>query len=180
MVNLRDLLFQPALPGDTATFHTLPGAAPPSLSHKNWVQGYPEVRGLRLLINPGLNEINTEFGHEDDLDSLLLAKDVNPLNDTTEWLQKEGDSVRTFYTHVSIQLAFKGFDGTPFIVQRSESGPLGSTQVPQTVDFTWGYGDQHCLMIGELKRHGIINRRRWAGQIAADNNRRWLGQELRA
>ena len=48
------------------------------------------------------------FGSEDALDEHLLNRDVSPLNGTTEWFQKEGDSVRTFYTHVShpIQLAF--------------------------------------------------------------------------
>ncbi|KAH7633187.1 hypothetical protein B0T09DRAFT_300967 [Sordaria sp. MPI-SDFR-AT-0083] len=106
--------------------------------------------------------------------------DVNPLNGTAEYFQTEGDTVRTFYTHVShpIQLAFQTNHGS-FIVQRSESGPLGPTQVSQTIDFTWGCGE-HCLMIGELKRHGIIDRKRWTGERPPDGNRIGLGKELRA
>jgi hypothetical protein len=181
MVILRDLLLQPALPDGTASYHTLPGASTPSLSKKNWVQNYPEVQALRLYINPTRDTINTVFGDEDALDDHLLNRDVNPLNDTVEWFQSEGDSVRTFYTHISypIQLAFQTGYGTPFIVQRSESGPLGPTQVSQTVDFTWGWGDRVVLMMGELKRHGIIDVAKWRGQEAPDHNRRWLGKELR-
>ncbi|KAK4204856.1 hypothetical protein QBC40DRAFT_216042 [Triangularia verruculosa] len=180
MVNLRDLLLEPALPGDTATFHRLPGAALPNLTHKQWVQGYHEVRALEVYTNPGLDIINNVFGLEDALDVCLLNRDVHPLNDTSEWFQSEGDSVRAFYTHISLplQLAFKADDGRPFIIQRSESGPLGPTQVPQTVDFTWGYGNC-CLIIGEMKKHGIIDPPRWNGLLEVNSNRRWLGKELR-
>ncbi|KAK4243262.1 hypothetical protein C7999DRAFT_18374 [Corynascus novoguineensis] len=182
MVILRDLLLQPALPAGTATFQTLPGAGEPTLSQKNWTEAYHEVRrpALTLHENPNLDTINTVFGDEDALDAQLLNRDVNPLNGTIEWFQKEGDSVRTFYTHVShpIQLAFQTAHGTPFIVQRSESGPLGSTQVSQTIDFTWGHG-ACCLMIGELKKHKMINPARWKGDMQADNNRVRLGKELR-
>ncbi|KAK3331537.1 hypothetical protein B0H66DRAFT_587710 [Apodospora peruviana] len=120
------------------------------------------------------------FGAEDDLEKLLLSIDVNPLNGTAEWLQKEGDSVRTFYTHVShpIQLAFQTRHHTPFIVQHSESGPLGPTNVTQTIDYSWGYGER-SLIIGEVKRHGIIDIRTWTGENPVDSTRRWLGKELR-
>ncbi|KAL2017268.1 hypothetical protein VTK56DRAFT_2380 [Thermocarpiscus australiensis] len=124
--------------------------------------------------------IDNLFGTEDALEGHLLNKNVMPLNNTTEWLQSEGDSVRTFYTHVShpIQLAFHT-NGQSFMIQRSESGPLGPTQVSQTVDFTWGYGDR-CVMIGELKRHRMIDAKAWRGEVPASHNRRWLGKELRA
>lgn len=180
MVILRDLLLQPAFPNGTASFHTLPGAGKPSLSQKNWAQNYLEVQALQLYMNPTRDHINTVFGDEDTLDNHLLNRDVSPLNGTTEWFQKEGDSVRTFYTNVShpIQLAFQTHHGTPFIVQRSESGPLGPTNVTQTIDFTWGCGER-CLVIGELKRHGIIDVETWTGERPTDNNRRWLGKELR-
>ncbi len=181
MTTLRDLLLQAPLPNGAASFHTLPGAGKPSLSQKNWVQNYPEVNAIRpLYLNPTRDYINAAFGDEDALDAHLLDKGVSPLNGTTEWLQKEGDSVRAFYTHVShaIQLAFQTHHGTPFIIQRSESGPLGHTDVNQTVDFAWGCGER-CLLIGELKRHGIIDVERWTGESPTDTNRRWLGKELR-
>jgi hypothetical protein len=182
MVILRDLLLQPALPAGTATFHTLPGPGEPTLSQKTWTEEYHEVRqpALTLYETPNLDTINAVFGNEDALDAHLLNKDVNPLNGTIEWFQKEGDSVRAFYTHVShpIQLAFQTDHGAPFIVQRSESGPLGPTQVSQTIDFTWGCGEC-CLMMGELKRHKIINPGRWRGELQVDSNRRRLGKELR-
>lgn len=105
---------------------------------------------------------------------------MSPLNHTAEWLQEEGDSVRTFYTHIAhpIQVAFQTQHGTPFIVLRSEPGPLGTTHVRQTVDFTWAFQD-HALLIGEHKMHGIIDTARWIGQAQPDSNRRLLGQELR-
>lgn len=98
--------------------------------------------------------IDDAFGPEDDFDRHLLDMDVSPLNGTAEYFQTEDDTVRAFYTHVShpIQLAFQTNHGS-FIVQRSESGPLGPTQVPQTIDFTWGCGE-YCLMIGELNGMG--------------------------
>ncbi|KAL2143201.1 hypothetical protein VTI28DRAFT_279 [Corynascus sepedonium] len=180
MVVLRDLLLQPALPDGTASFHTLPGAGKPSLSQKSWAKDYPEVRRLRLFVKPTREHIDMALGGEDALDEHLLNRDVSPLNVTTEWFQKEGDSVRTFYTNVShpIQFAFQTHHGTPFIVQRSESGPLGQTNVKQTIDFTWGCGEC-CLVIGELKRHGIIDVKTWTGERPVDDNRRWLGKELR-
>jgi hypothetical protein len=180
MVILRDLLLQPALPDGTASFHTLPGADKPSLSKKNWADPYPEVLAIQLFVNPPREHIDIAFGGEDALDGHLLSRDVNPLNGTTEWFQTEGDTVRTFYTNVShpIQFAFQTQHGTPFIIQRSESGPLGPTNVTQTIDFTWGCGER-CLMIGELKRHGIIDLKTWKGENPADHNRRWLGKELR-
>ncbi|KAI0430524.1 hypothetical protein F5Y09DRAFT_341577 [Xylaria sp. FL1042] len=48
-------------------------------------------------------------------------------------------------------------------------GPLGSTNYPQTADFTWSHAAQ-CILVGELKRHGTISRRRWTGeQVIAIN-----------
>jgi hypothetical protein len=180
MVFLRDVLLQPAFPDGTAGFYTLPGAGKPTLSQKTWVAAYREVTRFTLLIDPDQGQIDGVFGNEDALDDHLLNKDLSPLNGTVEWLQSEGDSVRTFYTNVSlpIQLAFQTLHGTPFIVQRSESGPLGPTDVTQTIDFTWGWGE-HCLMIGELKRHGIIDVERWTGRLDPDSNRVRLGKELR-
>ncbi|KAK4095746.1 hypothetical protein N658DRAFT_99972 [Parathielavia hyrcaniae] len=180
MVILRDLLLQPALPDGTGSFHTLQGADKPSLSKKNWAESYHEVLALQLFVNPPREHIDIAFGGEDALDEHLLNRDMNPLNGTTEWFQSEGDSVRTFYTNVShpIQLAFQTHHGTPLIVQRSESGPLGQTNVTQTIDFTWGC-EERCLMIGELKRHGIVDLETWTGTKETDRNRRWLGKELR-
>ncbi|KAL2129656.1 hypothetical protein VTI74DRAFT_7490 [Chaetomium olivicolor] len=181
MVLLRDLLLQPALPDRTAKFYRLEGAAKPSLSKKGWAADYPEVTRFRLYINPDLNAINALFGDEDALDHHLLNRDVMSSNETVEWFQSEGDSVRAFYTKVSlpIQLAFQTDHGAPFIVQRSESGPLGSTQVSQTIDFTWGWADRFVLMMGELKKHGMIDVATWRGVDPTDHNRKWLGKELR-
>ncbi|KAK4096269.1 hypothetical protein N658DRAFT_531249 [Parathielavia hyrcaniae] len=172
MATVRDLLLQSPLPGGTATFHGFSGAGAPSLTHKNWVQPYPEVQLAQVQMNPDFDAINAVFGNEDSFDRHLQDMAVNPPNNTIEWFQSEGDSVRVFYTHIShpIQLAFQTPSGTPFVVQRSESGPLGSTNVSQTVDFTWGHGER-CLLLGELKRHRIIDPRRWTGQLPADGNR---------
>ncbi|KAL2259687.1 hypothetical protein VTK26DRAFT_6542 [Humicola hyalothermophila] len=180
MIILRDLLLQPALPDGTAVFHTLPGAGEPSLSEKAWSRDYHDVRPSVLYENPDVNTINHVFGLEDDLDEHLLNTEVNPWNSTIEYVQNEGDSVRTFYTHVShpIQLAFQTHHGTPFIIQRSESGPLGPTNIPQTIDFTWGHRER-CLLMGELKRHRIINPMRWRPNAQLDNNSRRLGKEVR-
>ncbi|KAI0388294.1 hypothetical protein F5Y17DRAFT_470514 [Xylariaceae sp. FL0594] len=164
-VALRNLLQIPALP--YASLHSLPGAGNPSLSHKTWVSGYAEVTQARLIMSnsPDWEELRQLFGDEDDLDRLLLSTPVHPLNDLQENLQSEGDSARTFYTH-------------QIITQRSEAGPLGSTNVSQTVDCTWSH-KTHCVLAGELKRHGIINPQMWTGEEAANANRIWLGKELR-
>lgn len=127
----------------------------PSLSQKKWAQNYHQVETIRFLIDPSPDAINTEFGDETALDGHLLDRHMSPLNHTAEWLQKEGDSVRTFYTHIAhpIQVAFQTQHGTPFIVLRSESGPLGTTHVRQTVDFTWAFQD-HALLIGSTRCMG--------------------------
>lgn len=114
-------MLQPALPGDTATFHTLPGAGEPSTSQKAWVGPYAEIPDVyvEVHVNPDLHAINGVFGSENELEEYLLNKDTYPSNDTVEWFQSEGDSVRTFYTHIShpIQLAFHPANITrPFIV----------------------------------------------------------------
>ncbi|KAI0967946.1 hypothetical protein F4678DRAFT_229307 [Xylaria arbuscula] len=100
---------------------------------------------------------------------------AHPLNRTTEDLQTEGDSVRVFYTHIShpVQLAFQDI-----VTQRSETGPPGPTSYAQTVDFEWIRSDQ-CIIIGEIKRHGVIDPSVWENDESTDKNRRWLGQELR-
>ncbi|KAI1317137.1 hypothetical protein F5Y16DRAFT_392930 [Xylariaceae sp. FL0255] len=103
--------------------------------------------------SPHWEESQQLFGDEDDLDRLLLSTVVHPLNDLQGNLQSEGDCARTFYAHVAlpVQLAFQ-----QIIAQRSEAGPLGSTSVSQTVDCTWSH-KTHCVLAGELKRHGIID-----------------------
>lgn len=175
MVKLRDVLLQAPFPDNTASFHRLPGAGRPTLTQKPWARDYHEIQNLQYYLNPTEDDIDQVFGPEDALDAYLLNREVSPLNVTTELLQTEGDSVRTFYTKVAepIQLAFQ-----PVVALRSESGPLGPTDVNQTIDFTWGYRN-HCLIIGELKRHGIIDVDRWTGVAGQNTTRTWLGKELR-
>lgn len=163
------------------SFKTLPGASNPSVSHKPWVAGYRQIpqHRIRHCFNPDWHTLNQFLGAPTAFDQFLLSQRVNPTNNTFEWLQTEGDIVRAFYTHIShpVQLAFH-VNGSPFVVQRSESGPLGPTQVPQTIDFNWGHNER-SVMIGELKRHGVIHPGRWTGQTQPDSNRIWLGKELR-
>ncbi|KAI1116719.1 hypothetical protein F5Y14DRAFT_53349 [Nemania sp. NC0429] len=175
---LRTLLTQPAIPW--ASFHHLPGAeGTSSLSKKNWVAPYELIPSqyLNLVRNPDFNEIDNVLGAEDELDRLLLSRTVYMHNHIPEALQNEADSVRAFYTHISlpIQLAFQGI-----IIQRSEAGPLGPTNYSQTVDFTWSHGDR-CVLVGELKRHGIIADESWLNRIDSDpdHNRRLLSKEMR-
>ncbi|KAI1287150.1 hypothetical protein F5Y03DRAFT_380578 [Xylaria venustula] len=173
-VPLRTILNQAPMP--FASFFDLPGAGSRSTSHKPWASNYPEILSpwFHFVDIDGVQDV---LGPEDDLDRLLLSKTVYPLNQTTEALQSEADSVRVFYTHIAhpIQIAFQHI-----IVQRSETGPPGPTSYAQTVDFSWTQ-DQQCILIGELKRHGIINPSMWRTNTGTtiDNNRKWLGQELR-
>lgn len=185
MVILRDLIFQPAFPDGTVTFNTLEGARPPCVSQKVWATNYEQIRGDALTVyeNPDLETIERLLGEETDMDRHILSTDVNPTNRTLEWVQSEGDSCRTFYVHISqpIQLAFCKNNGMPYVYQRSESGPLGPTNVSQTVDYTWGCGTR-CLMLGELKKYQIINVSRWrtsGARLDHDTNRRLLGKEMR-
>ncbi|KAK4220895.1 hypothetical protein QBC38DRAFT_462078 [Podospora fimiseda] len=160
MVLLRELLLQPSLPDGTCVFGSLPGAPSPSLSNKNWNKDDNHIPDLApIYANLNFDQINEVFGAETALDNHLLNKDVSRLNSTSEWLQSEGDSVRTFYTHIAspVQLAFQTSPELPFIVLRSESGPLGPTQMPP----------------------GFISPDRWRGLRNPDGNRRRLGRELR-
>lgn len=174
-IPLRDLLLQAVL--DQATFTEAPGASEPTLSQKNWVNTYNPVNNPFITVNPSEDEINHLFGPEDDFDRFLLSQHVYPLNNNgNETLQSEGDSVRVFYTRISLPVVLAL---QPLVIQRSETGPLGPTSYPQTVDWTYGYLNS-CLVIGELKRHGIIRPSRWIGpQQQPGSTRVWLGKELR-
>lgn len=137
MSRFGDILLQPPLPHGTAYFR--PRVRSPSLSHKSWASHFPNVSRFEVLDNPSREEIDDAMGPEGDLEESLLGRAVNPPDLTHEWFDREGDSVRAFYTHVSlpIKLACQT-PGGPLIIQRSESGPLGAANVSQTVDFTWG------------------------------------------
>lgn len=180
MITFRDAFFTPPIPVGTASFRTLPGANKPSLSKKPWAQPYHRVRRFRFIVNTTPEIIDTELGPEDAFERHVLGRRTYPFTSSFQWLQTEGDAVRAFHTCVSnpIQSALYGSNG-PFIVQRSESGPLGPTHVNQTVDFTWAF-QERCLVIGELKKPGIIDPSKWkTGPEESDTNRRQLGQELR-
>lgn len=180
MTTFRDVFFTAPIPDGTTSFRTLPGANKPSISKKSWAQTYHEVQRLRIIENPTQENIDTELGPEDAFEHHILGRPTYPFVSSFQWLQSEGDAARAFYTCVSnpIQSALYGRNG-PFIDERSESGPLGQTHVNQTVDFTWGFGER-CLVIGELKKPGIIDPSKWkTGPGGADTNRRLLGQELR-
>ncbi|GAW20271.1 hypothetical protein ANO14919_097720 [Xylariales sp. No.14919] len=124
----------------------------------------PDSQGLLRFLGP-----------EGEMDDLLLSKIVHPVNQVQEDLQSEGDSVRVFNAYMGhpVQLAFQRF-----LTLRSEVGPPGRTPYKETADFSWIYGDQ-CVVVGELKRHGIINPNRWSGRLQPDGNRVWLSKELR-
>jgi hypothetical protein len=175
--SLRIILLTPPLSPEKTTYTSLPGASNPAVSQKAWVNGYHEIRrqNLRAVVDPSLEELDSLFGGEDPLNSLLFDRVAYPLNETNESLQSEGDSVRVFNTHIShpVQLAFDSI-----LVLRSEVGPLGPTNYRQTIDVSWGYGASNVLC-GELKRHGIIDPARWTGQRGLDHNRTWLAKELR-
>lgn len=130
MTTFRDVFFTPPIPDGTALFRTLPGANKPSISKKPWAQTYPEVQRLRIIANPTTENIDTELGPEDAFERHVLGRSTYPFISSFQWLQTEGDAVREFHTCISnpIQSALYGNNG-PFIVQRSESGPLSPTYV---------------------------------------------------
>lgn len=169
----RDLLLTPALPG--STYHAIPGAANPVTSHKSWADGYDCMPHLRAFLNPTKDDINTFFGNEDALDDFLLNTSANPSNPLTERFQTEGDTVRAFYAQLSscIHFPIQGFSNL-----YAESGPLGNTNVTQTVDVQWGI-ETSTLLVGELKRHGIIDPSQWSGAQNPNINRTRLGKEMR-
>lgn len=175
MIPLRQVFNEPPL--SYVQLASLPGGHAPSLSRKEWARDYRQIRQdkMHVVSEPSQAEIDSIFGPEDDLDRRLISKRIFPPNVVEEVLQSEGDTVRAFYSHIShfTMLAFQGI-----LTQRSETGPLGPTSSPQTVDWTYGLGND-CVVLGELKRHGIINPRRWIGTEAADSIRINLSKELR-
>lgn len=168
-MSLRELLTTAPSAWCTPQYESLPDGHPPVVSQKNWTNDYPPVSSqfMSTDINPDMDRLAELFGPENDLDNALLSG-------KTEVMCKEGDTVRCFYTYMAypVMLAFQSV-----LTQRSESGPLGSTSVNQTVDFLWGRGSS-CVLIGELKRHGLIQPQMWTG-MADDTNRKRLGRELR-
>ncbi|KAI0426760.1 hypothetical protein F5Y09DRAFT_350885 [Xylaria sp. FL1042] len=174
-VQLRDLLSQS--PGHFSLFYNLPGSSNPRSSQKSWAADYPEILPpeLGIVFDPSIEAIQAVLGPEDELDRLLLSREVHPLNQTVEALQSEGDTGRAFYTHIAypVQFAFERI-----MRLRSEVGPPGPTTYGETADFCWLQGNQ-CALVGELKRHGIIDPIRWLGRKPADANLRSLGRELR-
>ncbi|KAI0966029.1 hypothetical protein F4678DRAFT_484569 [Xylaria arbuscula] len=175
MLPLRTILHETPLP--FARFYDLPGSGNPSVSLKNWASAYPEVQHqcFTLHFNLSLDEIHDHLGPENEMDQFLLSKSVYPLNRLQEELQNVGDSVRAFYTHISfpVQLALQGT-----MVQRSQAGPPGPTNHRETADFVWIRGD-HCVVVGGLKRHGIIKQTSWENLLLDDANRTNLSKELR-
>ncbi|KAI1270817.1 hypothetical protein F5Y07DRAFT_406849 [Xylaria sp. FL0933] len=174
-VLLSDLLTQS--PSHIPRLYYFPDASKPRTSQKAWASKYPEILppALQFSYDPSIDEINKQLGPEDEMDRFLLSKVVHPLNQTEEALQSEGDSRRVFYTQIALPVQL----GLQEIIElRSESGPPGSTSCPQTADFLWMRDDQSVIM-GEFKRHGIIEPATWMGRKTADTNQRFLGKELR-
>lgn len=182
MIQLRDLLLEPPFPNGTAHYMTLPGAGHPTLTTKTWAADYEEVQVAeeQLLVDPSLEAINALFGDEDGLDRELLNQNVYFPQLPAEVFQTEGDSSRAFSTHVGlpVYLALRTSNGTQFIAQRSESGPLGSTNVNQTVDLVFNT-ETDSLVVVEFKKHGIIDTERWTNQRQANKTRLNLGKEMR-
>jgi hypothetical protein len=174
---LRDLLTTAPSDWCIPQYESLPDGHPPVVSQKNWTNEYPLVssQSISTDINPDMNRLAELFGPENGLDEALLSEHVYPINATTELMCKEGDTVRCFYTYIAYPV-MKAFRSV--LTQRSESGPLGTTSVNQTVDFLWGR-ESSCVLIGELKRHGIINPQAWTTGRTDDTNRKRLGRELR-
>lgn len=175
-LSFRDLLLTPSSREERVVFSTLPGASEPTTAEKAWAKDYDLIAQelIACVVNPSLDQLDALFGGLDDLDRKLLGRFVHPLDETYTWIQSEGDCAAFFHTHVShpVQLAF------PFLVPRSEAGPLGATNYPQTVDFSLGHGD-NCVLCGEFKKHGIIKPSRWTGNKSHNPNRIRLGREIR-
>ncbi|KAK0738672.1 hypothetical protein B0T18DRAFT_433440 [Schizothecium vesticola] len=119
------------------------------------------------------------LGPEDELEQYSLDMSTHPLNSRREVIGTEGDVVRVGNRIFGPVLRLLNING-PAVVQRSESGPLGTTPIRQTVDFTFGLGDR-CLAIGEFKKPWTIDPVAWTTprRAAPNANRSRLGKELR-
>ncbi|KAI0802128.1 hypothetical protein GGR55DRAFT_666972 [Xylaria sp. FL0064] len=174
-VFLCDLLKES--PSHIPRFYRFPDTSKPRTSQKAWASEYPDILppALRLFYDPSIDKIKEHLGPEDEMDRFFLSKAVHPLNQTVEALQSEGESRRVFYTQIALPVQL----GLQEIIElRSESGPPGQTTHPQTADFLWMRG-RRSVIIGEFKRHGIIDPATWMGVEAVDANYIFLGRELR-
>lgn len=177
MTTLRDILLTTPLPQLHTSFEKAPGAASPSLSQKSRAKDYHDVK-VEAIKNPTPAHMSDLLGPEDELDHHFLGLPMHPLNPTYQLIQTEGDVARVGNLIFGPMLPFH--DNGPVIIQRSESGPLGTTHVRQTVDFTFAWGDR-CLATGEFKRPWIIDPAMWTTRRAApaNTNRARLGKELK-
>ncbi len=161
------------------SYSELPGEAPPTLSQKAWAKDHPKVHGYTY--HPGTSSDGSSlrgFGPEEPADRVRLDDTmVNPVENIPEDVRSEGDVRRLFHRSISSTMR-RAFANHPRLREHSETGPLGHTTASVTVDEWMAYGN-HCVVIGKLKRVGILNPRDWKEDLPTSIKNR-LGPELRA
>jgi hypothetical protein len=175
---LGEFLTQPAFHADEVELAVLPGAGPPSISHKAWVGDYDRVRRQHMTttFNPSRGDIDSAFGDLDALDDILLGIDIGTPIHTRQFFQSEDDCKRGFNERVMLPIRFAL--QSIGVVERWQAGPMGHTTTSKTVDISWAVGDVD-IMILEFKKHRTIDADTWTGAAAEDANRVRLGKELR-
>lgn len=121
----------------------------------------PTLESVDKFLGTGLDLVQRR---DCDIDDVGAETSVYPLNKARgEAIGLEGDVDRIFYQQ--IEPAFRSaFYAQPFLLPRSQGGPPGPTNSTITVDYqlTWpGQGEllERAVMIGELKKPYMINRR---------------------
>lgn len=111
-------------------------ASMPNVSIASWSRGLESIdtAAIDLYEDLGFPPINKTFSTHDQLEDWLVNRPATIVNAFPEWIHSEGDIGPTFYRHI-VGPIFVGFEGPmPFLILRSELGPLGNTNVKETIN----------------------------------------------
>jgi hypothetical protein len=163
--------------------HIVAPALDPDATHrtssKPWTTVFHAIRAYRLH-PPTKAAFDAVFGLGWEDDTTRLSKAAVRPPQETEVVMNEADTERLYYKQVSgaVMPAWTGPDY--FVVERSHSGPLGSTSSPVTVDVQYLKPNTDiALAVGELKAPGTIDEDQWGTVGEKSNDTLRLMRELR-
>lgn len=146
------------------------------ISIKQASTNFPRIFGYKYH-NYNTISLVEGFGNESEEDALTLKSFLYPCSLYHEQIGNEGDVGRLYYRYLSgtvmnaLQLLH--------IIERSETGPTGDTQVTDTVDSRFTLGDIYITIV-EFKRPHLVRSDHWADSAHGGlTTKNILSKELR-
>jgi hypothetical protein len=166
---VRNLLYQ-----DIITPYYVAGYQPSTLGEKEFGVRLDDVRDYTLH-DTSLTTWNDEFGGEDTDDEIRLDRQSEyNFPDRREACSSEGDVQRIWDNHIATQV--KTAYDFPWVEERTQIGPMGSTSYAGTADIR--FSTDAVILVGDLKKPGTITDE-WLRPRDMSTVKRRLGKELR-